>query len=218
MKYIMVGLLLFGSVITHAQDPITSIIQQGIKKVIIAVDLKIQRLQNKTIWLQNAQKTIENELSKLRLTEIADWVEKQRKLYADYFDELWKVKNAIGYYHKVSDIISKEKMILKEYKDALSLFRRDQNFTGGEKAFMEKIYSGILKESLNHLDAVTLVIHAFITQMTDAGRMEIIDQADEAMDQNLAHIREFTKGNKLISMQRATEKGEVEAFKKIYGL
>ena len=41
-----------------AQDPITLIIKEGITKVIVAVDLKIQRLQNETIWLQNAQKTL----------------------------------------------------------------------------------------------------------------------------------------------------------------
>src|SRR5687767_4806526 len=78
-----------------AQAGIAEVIKAGIVKVIKAVDLKIQRLQNETIWLQNAQKTIENELSKLRLGEIADWVEKQRTLYADYFDELQQVKNLI---------------------------------------------------------------------------------------------------------------------------
>jgi hypothetical protein len=218
MKYVIACLLIFGFVQTQAQDPISNIIQQGIKKVIIAMDLKIQRLQNKTIWLQNAQKTIENELSRLRLTEIGDWVEKQRKLYADYFDELWKVKSAIAYYHKVNDIIGKEKMILKENKAALSLFQGDPNFTRSEIAYMEKIYSGIMAESLNQLDAVSMVIHAFLTQMTDAKRMEIIDHAAAAIDQNLLHLREFTNGNKLIAMQRATEKGEVDLFKKIYGL
>ncbi|HNU47553.1 MAG TPA: conjugal transfer protein TraI, partial [Bacteroidia bacterium] len=72
-----------------AQDPISLIIKEGIKKVIKAVDLKIQRLQNKTIWLQNAQKTLENKMSQLKLTEIRDWVQKQKKLYEDYFQELW---------------------------------------------------------------------------------------------------------------------------------
>lgn len=57
-----------------AQDPITLIIKEGIKKVIVAVDLKIQRLQTKTIWLQNAQKALENTMSKLKLTQITDWV------------------------------------------------------------------------------------------------------------------------------------------------
>src|SRR5450759_1785832 len=72
---------------------ILEIIKAGVKKVIKAVDLKIQRLQNKTIWLQNAQKTLENKMSELKLTQIGDWVQKQKTLYADYFDELWKVKN-----------------------------------------------------------------------------------------------------------------------------
>ena len=71
---------------------------KAIKKVIKAVDLQIQRLQNKTIWLQNAQKTLENKMAKLKLEEISDWVEKQRKLYDDYFQELWKVKSALTYY------------------------------------------------------------------------------------------------------------------------
>ena len=69
-----------------AAIPIAKIIKEGVKKVIKAVDLMIQRLQNKTIWLQNAQKVIENQLSKLKLTEISDWVNKQKELYKDYFD------------------------------------------------------------------------------------------------------------------------------------
>ena len=72
---------------------ILEIIKAGVKKVIKAVDLKIQRLQNKTIWLQNAQKTLENTLSKLKLDEISDWTKRQKTLYKDYFDELAKVKS-----------------------------------------------------------------------------------------------------------------------------
>ena len=66
---------------TNAQLPIAQIIKEGIKKVIVAVDLKIQRLQTKTIWLQNAQKVVENKMSKLKLKEISDWVQKQKDLY-----------------------------------------------------------------------------------------------------------------------------------------
>ena len=82
MKRMIFVVLLFFSVELHAQIPILDIIKQGITKVIVAVDLKIQRLQNKTIWLQNAQKTLENSMSKLHLDEISDWVERQRNLYS----------------------------------------------------------------------------------------------------------------------------------------
>ena len=75
----------------QAQIPIAEIIKAGIIKVIKAVDLKIQRLQNKTVWLQNAQKVLENEMSKLNLTEIGDWANRQKELYANYFDELWNI-------------------------------------------------------------------------------------------------------------------------------
>ncbi len=79
---------------TKAQIPIAEIINAAVTKVIIAVDLKVQRLQNETIWLQYAQKALENKMSQLKLDEIKDWAEKQRKLYDDYFQELWKVKAA----------------------------------------------------------------------------------------------------------------------------
>lgn len=72
----------------NAQIAVLEVIKAGVKKVIKAVDLKVQRLQNETIWLQNAQKVLENQLSKLKLTEIADWTEKQKELYKNYYEEL----------------------------------------------------------------------------------------------------------------------------------
>ncbi|MCH5684244.1 hypothetical protein LWM68_08205 [Niabella sp. W65] len=53
---------------------------EAVKKALRAADLAIQRLQNKTIGLQNAQKEVENTMSKLKLREISDWAEKQRGL------------------------------------------------------------------------------------------------------------------------------------------
>ncbi len=86
----LVLLLLDGSL--KAQDPITAVIKAGIKKAIVAVDLKIQRLQTKTIWLQDVQKEIENTMSKLKLDEITGWVQKQKDLYENYFEELMESK------------------------------------------------------------------------------------------------------------------------------
>src|SRR5688572_10980502 len=68
-------LVILNHVVAHAQVPpvpvpILEVIKQGVVKVIRAVDLKIQRLQNETIWLQHAQKVMENTLSKLKLEEI----------------------------------------------------------------------------------------------------------------------------------------------------
>jgi hypothetical protein len=91
-----------------ARDPITLAIKEGIKKAIRAMDLKIQRLQNKTIWLQNAQKMIENTMAKAKLEEITGWVEKQRTLYQDYYEELWRLKSTLSYYHRIREITEKQ--------------------------------------------------------------------------------------------------------------
>ena len=201
-----------------AQIPIADIIKQGIKKVIIAVDLKIQRLQNKTIWLQNAQKTLENQMSKLKLDEISDWVEKQRKLYDDYFQELWKIKTALTYYHRVKDILQRQIQVVNEYKSAWTLFRQDKNFSPEELDYMFNTYSGMMDESLKNIDQLSLVIDAFMTQMSDAARLEIINKAADAIDQTLMDVREFNNQNKMLSVQRSAERGEIEYVKKLYGL
>ena len=76
-----------------AAIPIAAIIKEAVIWVIKAFDLMIQRIQTKTIWLQNAQKVIENKLNQLKLTEIAQWTDKQRQQYKKYFDELWRIRN-----------------------------------------------------------------------------------------------------------------------------
>ena len=131
----------------NAQIPIMEIIKQAITKVIVAVDLKIQRLQNKTIWLQNAQKVLENKMSELKLTEISDWVEKQRAQYANYFDELWRIKAVLAYYQRVKDIIEKQLQLVNEYKAAWALFKQDKNFTVDELDYMQEVYNGIMDEA-----------------------------------------------------------------------
>ena len=167
------------------------VIRQGIKKVIKVVDLKIQRLQNKTIWLQNAQKTLENTLSKLKLDEISDWIERQRKLYADYFDELWKVKAALTYYHRVKEIIEGQVQMVREYKAAWSLFRQDKNFTPDELNYINNIYTGMFDESLKSIDQLFLVVNAFAAQMSDAKRLEIINTVSDNVEQQFMDLKEF---------------------------
>lgn len=202
----------------RAQDPITEIIKAAIKKAIKAMDLKVQRLQNKTIWLQNDQKTLENKMSKLKLDEIKDWAEKQRKLYADYFDELWKVKAALANYKRVKDIIERQTLMVKEYKYAWALFKQDKNFTSEELDYMYNIYTGMFDESLKNIDQLFLVLNAYTTQMSDAKRLEIINTASDNIEQQLTDLRRFNTQNRMLSLQRATELGEIEYVRRLYGL
>ncbi|MEO7488865.1 MAG: conjugal transfer protein TraI [Ferruginibacter sp.] len=216
------GMILLLSLATveksQAQIPVLEIIKAGVKKVILAIDLKIQRLQNQTIWLQNAQKTLENEMSKLKLKEIGDWADKQKKLYAEYFEELSKVKSAISTYHTVREIISKQGQLVTECSRAFNLSKQDQNFTPQEIEYMGQVYSGILEESLKDIEQVQMVITAFAIQMTDEKRLLIISNASDNLDRNLGDLRQFNQQNIRISLQRSKERNDINVVKKLYGL
>ena len=203
---------------TEAQIPIVQIIKAAIKKVIKAIDLQVQRIQNKTVGLQNAQKALENKMSKMKLDEIRDWVDKHRKLYDDYFKELWKVKTVLAHYQRVKEIIQRQVQLVGEYKAAWALFRQDKNFTPGELDYIFKTYSGILNESVKGIDQLFLVVKAFATQMNDGKRLEIINTVSDNLQQQLVDIRQFNNQNKAITLQRAFEKGEIEYIRKLYGL
>lgn len=64
-----------------AQFVVGSVISSTVGRVIRAIDLEVQRLQNQTIWLQDAQKAVENQLSKLKLAEISEQTQKQKDLF-----------------------------------------------------------------------------------------------------------------------------------------
>ncbi|MEZ2442745.1 conjugal transfer protein TraI [Chitinophaga sp. RCC_12] len=190
----------------------------AIKKAIKAADLAIQKQQNKVIWLQNAQKSLENAMGKLKLNEISEWSEKQRKLYDQYFQELWKVKNAIATYQKIKGIINRQLLLVEEYKNAWTLLQRDENFTPREIRQMFRVYSGIIDESLKNIDELLLVANSFATQMSDGKRLELITQADANLEQNLVDLRKFNNQNFRISISRTTDAHQVQILKKIYGL
>jgi len=201
-----------------AQVAVLEVIRAGVKKVIKAVDLKVQRLQNETIWLQNAQKVLENQLSKLKLAEIADWTDRQREQYAKYYEELWKVKSAIAYYKRLRDLVGLQTAIVDEYKWAWGLFHRDGHFRPEELELMEKVYQGILDESIKGVDQLFLVVNSFRSQMGDGDRLELIAKVASEIEQNYVALKAFNRENIAKSIARSSSLEETARLKEIYGV
>jgi hypothetical protein len=201
-----------------AQFIVGSVISSTVGRVIRAIDLHVQSLQNQTIWLQNAQKALENQLSKLKLTEISDWSQKQKDLFSSYYQELWQIKTSIAYYSRISEMTQKQVALVNSYKQAWNLLKADKHFTADELTYMSDVYSGILQESVKDLDQILLVINPNKTQMPDAKRMEIINKSADHMDSNYNDIQQFNNQNEILSLQRASDENEVITLKKYYGI
>ena len=217
---IMIGLTTIFTIMPtqRSQAIVWVVIQEALKAVILAIDAQVQRLQNKVIALQNAQKAIENTLSKLKLKEIAGWGKKQKDLYDKYYKELWNVKGVISKYKKVKEIINNQSAMVAEYKKAFSLFKKDKHFTAGELEYMRRVYSGILDESLKNIDGLLLAVNALATQMSDAGRLAIIEKVAQNIDANTDDLRRFNHSNILISVQRSKDAHEIAVVEALYGI
>jgi conjugation system TraG family ATPase len=88
---VLIGWLFCIGAAGQSIDPVSMLIAKAIK----TIDLKIQRLQNQTLALQHAQQLSEQLLAKTKLAEIAAWQERLQQMYANYFEELKKLKPAV---------------------------------------------------------------------------------------------------------------------------
>lgn len=222
LKQITLITLLFTGIslltVQESQAQIFEIVTGAAKKVIKAIDLQVQRIQNKTIDLQNIQKQIENLLSKLKLEEIATWTKKQKEIYQQYFEELRRVKSLIAYYKRITDIIGQQKQLIAEYKSAYTLFQQDERFAIDEINYMFRVYTGIIEESVKSIDQLIMVIQSFSLQMSDADRLELINRCADEIEEQISDLRAFNNQNIQLSLQRARDLNDLNVIKQLYGL
>ncbi|MDP2421454.1 hypothetical protein [Sediminibacterium sp.] len=180
MKKLMVMLVLCGCVFragAQSIDPVSLLIA----KIIKAIDLQVQKLQNQTIWLQQAQQVAEHELSKLKLSEIADWQRKQQQLYAGYFSELQTVRNAVKTLPQVKQILSLQTELIGTY----NRIAKDEVSRTAADGLM-----GLCGDILSSLQEVT---NSNGLEMKDADRVKMISSLRDAMQDCLDNMKELDK-------------------------
>ena len=202
----------------EAQFVITEVLNQTVGKIIRAIDLGVQRAQNKTIWLQNAQKVIETRLNQLKLTEIAGIGQQQKNLFSNYYQELYTVKAIISGYQQVKNITLRQTALVKEYQSAWSMTQQDDHFSTAELQHISAVYTGILQASIKNLDELMVVINSFRTQMSDGERMELIDRIAKKIDENYNDHKQYNNQNILLSLGRSRSTQDVQSIKNLYGI
>ena len=219
MKGMALGLVaLLVSSGVQAQIPIVSIISQLAQKVVVAIDLGVQKKQLETLELQSAEQDAQNSMEESELSDIGGWLQKQKDLYSEYYNELWQVKNAISGFERVKQMISEEAEIVRQFQTMSSVLGSDKHFTAAEVETMKNILNGILTESVHNIQKIELVINALVTQMADADRLRIIDGAGSAIDKNFSDMQQFYERNMLLSLERARGQNDIQATKALYGL
>ena len=220
MKKVMLAILfagLLGLAPVRAEAQI-GIIGELLKRVIMAIDLRIQRLQTQTIVLQEAQKQVENVMQATQLGAITDWVQQQKDLYEGYYRELWEVKNALLYYSKVKDMIERETQLVKKVQHVSAAVRGDPHFSPAELDHISRVLDAILQESIRDIGQLSIVIRGFVTQMDDGDRLRIINELSAKIDTRSQALEAFSQENILLSLQRAKDQGDMNMIRSVYGI
>ena len=198
----------------EAQGPLGDVL----KRIIMGIDLRIQRQQTKTILLQDAQKQLENLMQQTRLGEIADWTQQLKDLYEGYYQELWEVKQVLQYYSAVREMIDKQARLVKGYQQAYGVLLRDGHFNADELGQIRSVFEGIMRQSVSTVDQLQMLINAFVTQMDDGDRLAMINELSVSIDRNYRQLQGVSQEMMLLSVRRAKDENDLKMIKTLYGM
>ena len=199
--FVAVGLLGCSFLPAQSIDPVSLVIAKAIK----AIDLKVQKLQNETIWLQQAQGLAEQELSKIKLSEITGWQQQLSDLYAGYFAELKQVKSSILGMSQIKRVMDMQRQVVIAY----GKFAKDP---------LAKVqYDALLNTSVEILQTLYSVIGSQYA-MKDAERICMITTLKDAMGHCLTNIETLNKQQLSIADNRSRMQADLQFVKKLNGI
>lgn len=147
---------------------------------------------------------------------VQDISEGSFSLHDTFLKSLLEVSPTVRQYKRVADIIDSQRRIVSEYTGAYARFRRDGNFSLAEMEYLASVYASLSRQSLRHLDELTLLLTAGELRMSDEERLSAIDRIFAETRDKLDFLRHFNQQASLLALQRARERNEVEAIQDLY--
>lgn len=133
-----------------------------------------------------------------------------------FLDGLMAVSPEVRKYRRVTDIVSAQKDLVREYKNALNKFSASDLFNAGEMKYLSSVYGSLAKASLDNLDELTMVITASKLRMNDEERLHSIDRIFEDAQGKLSFLRSFNQQAGLLLLQRKRAKADLETTKSLF--
>ncbi|NOS90608.1 MAG: TerB family tellurite resistance protein [Cyclobacteriaceae bacterium] len=138
-------------------------------------------------------------------------------IHQAFLDGLMAVNPSVRNYKRIPFIIEYQKLLIAEYKRALSRFKNDPNLTIDEIFYIESVYKFIIQASVRNLDDLAMIITATKLRMSDDERMRAIDNIFYDMENRMVFLRGFNNDTRLLAIQRAFANNDQQTVKKLYG-
>ena len=137
-------------------------------------------------------------------------------LHEVFLDGMMLVNPEVKKYRRVAAILSDQKLIISEYKNAFNRFRSSGNFSASEIAYLGRVYGQIFDLSLDNLNELATVITASKLRMSDQERLAAIDRIFNKVQDKLLFLRSFNGQGLALSSQRQQQRLELQRSLDLY--
>lgn len=139
-------------------------------------------------------------------------------LHKTFLDGLLTVSPAVKQYKRVADIINLQVRLVASYKSAWTRFRQDPHFTTSEIELLGNVYSGLISQTIELLNSLTMVLTDGELRADDGERIRQIDRIYSGMQDKWLFLQSIDNRTAWLSMQRAAATNENTRLKQLYGL
>jgi hypothetical protein len=145
------------------------------------------------------------------LTLIGDLKKGEFDLQQGFYSSLEMVNPAIGNYSKITDIISWQISIFRNFPSILQV----KNLSSGGLDYLNRVCSNLERGCINALNDLIGVLADNGFEMMDDERIKRIDRIWQDMKDKYAFSQSFRKASCLLANQRSNESNEISALKNI---
>ena len=136
-------------------------------------------------------------------------------LHQTFLNSLLQISPAVKKYQHVADIVNTEIKLVSEYKTAFRQIKQSEKFSSDEINYIGKVYSNLFNESEKNIGDLATILTANKLRMSDDERLNTIDDLWKIGNEELAFLRNFNTGSKILALQRAKDENDVSTISKL---
>ena len=167
---------------------IVKLLKAAADQVLKAINIALQRLQNKEIDETNKAKIAEAAIHATWLKDIVKVGNQMRGLYETHYEDLKAIKEVVVTIGELRDLVQQERDFLQVYKAILEIAAQGV-FPLEEQEFIISLAGQILEGARQNLKDVKSLISNIGMTMQDADRVAIIKQVNRRLADDLVRMR-----------------------------
>jgi len=194
---------------------VTSGRSQSVGQLLEQLALDIQKLSELKTILQDMYHGYE--VVDKGYTNIRDIVHSNFDLHKAFLDGLLTVSPTVRQYYRVAVIVDMDRTLVTEYQAAERSWIASGVFTPAELHYIHGLYTSVSRRAASYLDRLTMLLTDEELRMSDAERMEAVDDLYREVAGDLAGLRQCNDALRVQVLQREREMQQINLLKSMYG-